>query len=97
MTDDKISQRTAHLNRNGRPLGAKNKFTTLKDAFLEAFKKTGGADALVAWANKNDHNRALFYQMVTRLFPQEVAHSGSVQATLKFDFGENGNGNGHDA
>ena len=80
----------------GRPKGSPNKFTTLKQAFLDAFEQTGGAAGLVDWIRKSERNRATFYQLVTRLFPQEVAHSGEVNATLSFKFGENGNGKEHD-
>ena len=36
-------------NPNGRPLGSKNKFTTLKNAFIETFEELGGVDNLVEW------------------------------------------------
>ena len=35
---------------NGRPVGSKNKFTTLKSAFIEAFEEIGGVDNLIEWA-----------------------------------------------
>ena len=31
-------------NPNGRPVGSKNKFTTLKSAFIDAFEEIGGVD-----------------------------------------------------
>ena len=34
-------------NPNGRPLGSKNKFTTLKNTFIEAFEELGEVDNLV--------------------------------------------------
>ena len=37
----------------GRPKGSHNKFTTLKDAFVEAFKEIGGQKALVDWVSKD--------------------------------------------
>ena len=37
-------------NPNGRPLGSKNKFTTLKNTFIEAFEELGEVDNLVEWA-----------------------------------------------
>lgn len=80
----------------GRPKGSPNKFTALKAAFLEAFETTGGTAGLAAWIKRSEHNRAMFYQLITKLFPQEVAHSGEVKATLAFDFGENGNGKDHE-
>jgi hypothetical protein len=92
----------------GRPKGIPNKFTSLKAAFLEAFEKTGGADGLVAWVEDSRQNRLAFYQMITRLFPQEVAHSGAIKTadklilevvhTRPLDKGGNGDskGNGGD-
>ena len=83
-------------NPKGRKAGVPNKFTTLKESFLEAFKRTGGADGLVRWIERSEHNRSTFYQMMTRLFPTELQHSGEVKATLTFSFGENGNGEKHE-
>ena len=60
----------------GRPKGSKNKFTLLKNAFLEAFEEIGGKDALVKWA---EQNRGKFYEFLVRLFPKEL------KATLFFD------------
>ena len=36
--------------RAGRPKGVKNKFTTLKEAFVNAFQSVGGEDYLVKFA-----------------------------------------------
>ncbi len=36
-------------NPAGKPKGAKNKFTTLKQAFINAFTRIGGEDALYEW------------------------------------------------
>jgi len=49
----------------------KNKFTNLKEAFLEAFERTGGTEALAEWALQQK-NRMQFYQMITRLLPKQV-------------------------
>lgn len=53
----------------GRPRGAKNRFTNLKEAFLEAFEDLGGKSGLVQWGKKN---RGQFYQILSRLFPKEI-------------------------
>jgi hypothetical protein len=53
----------------GRPKGSKNKFTLLKNAFLEAFEEIGGKDALVKWA---EQNKSKFYEFLVRLFPKEL-------------------------
>jgi hypothetical protein len=65
-------------NPAGKRKGTLNKFTTLKRAFLDAFEQTGGAQGLMTWIEENKRNRAMFYQMITKLFPQEVEQSGSV-------------------
>ena len=84
----------------GRPPGIPNKFTTLKNAFLEAFDRTGGVDGLVAWIQESRQNQGAFYTLITRLFPQEVEHSGSgpdnalIVKVIHTTDAEGGNGNG---
>ena len=57
--------------RTGRPKGSKDKFTNLKQAFLDAFEGIGGAEALQVWA-KDPANRKDFYQMITKLLPKDI-------------------------
>ena len=57
----------------GRPLGAKNKFTKLKEDYLEAFEKLGGVESLFKWA---ETNKTTFYQIMTKLFPKGIELSG---------------------
>jgi len=81
-----------------------NKFTSLKNAFLEAFELIGGTPALAEWAKKSERNRGVFYGLTTKLFPQEVAHSGAIKTGDKLTIhvvhtkpgadGGNGNGDG---
>ena len=66
-------------NPNGRPVGSKNKFTTLKNAFIETFEELGGVNNLVEWAKANQTE---FYRMVARLMPREVEAKVSTQFTL---------------
>ena len=66
-------------NPNGRPLGSKNKFTTLKNAFIGTFEELGGVDNLVEWARANQTE---FYRMVARLMPKEVEAKISSEFTL---------------
>ena len=68
----------------GRPKGSKNKFTDLKNAFLEAFEELNGTEGLVKWADKNDRNRAQFYQMITKMLPSNVSldHTGPLPVIL---------------
>jgi hypothetical protein len=66
-------------NPNGRPLGSKNKFTTLKNVFIETFEGLGGVDNLVEWARANQTE---FYRMVARLMPREVEAKISSEFNL---------------
>ncbi len=43
----------------GRPKGSKDKFTSLKESFLETYQEIGGTEALTEWASK-DENEASF-------------------------------------
>jgi hypothetical protein len=54
-------------------MGTKNKFTTLKAAFLKAFEEIGGTETLVEWARLNKKD---FYTFVTKMLPREVEVSG---------------------
>jgi len=111
MTEDKEQPKTGgkHVfgpGNPGRPKGSPNKFTTLKASFLEAFDKTGGTAGLVRWIKVSRTNRGIFYQMVTKLFPQEIAHSGEIKTndrlvvrvihTRAGDKGDGGNGDGQE-
>lgn len=91
-------------NPAGRKPGQVNKFTSLKNAFLEAFELIGGTAALAEWAKKSERNRGVFYGLTTKLFPQEVAHSGAIKTGDKLTIHvvhtkpgdkDNGNGNGN--
>jgi len=62
----------ANLRHDGRPKGSKDKFTKLKDSFLEAFDRLGGVKGLVEWAKRSNNNRGQFYQMITKLLPKNV-------------------------
>ena len=56
-------------NPNSRPAGSKNKFSTLKSTFIEAFKEIGEVNNLVKWARCNQTE---FYRMLARLMPREI-------------------------
>ena len=66
-------------NPNGWPVGSKNKFTTLKSAFIEAFEEIGGVDNLVEWARCNQTE---FYRMLARLIPKEIHADVNAGFTL---------------
>ena len=66
-------------NPNGRPVGSKNKFTTLKSTFIEAFEEIGGVDNLVEWARCNQTE---FYKILARLMPREIHADVNAGSTL---------------
>ena len=66
-------------NPNGRPVGSKNKFTTLKAAFIDAFEEIGGVDNLVEWARCNETE---FYKMLARIMPREIHADVNAGFTL---------------
>lgn len=57
---------------SGRKKGTPNKFTTLKQSFLEAFNGLGGTRGLIKWARRKNYNRAHFYAMVAKMLPKEM-------------------------
>jgi hypothetical protein len=59
-------------NLAGRPKGAKNKFTNLKESFLEAYRAEdgfGGDEQLKKFARENRHD---FLNMVKGMLPKNV-------------------------
>jgi len=56
----------------GRPKGSVNKFTNLKEVFLQAFEETGGVEGLVEWIKKSPRNRGQFYTIIAKMLPSSV-------------------------
>lgn len=61
-----------HPKKGGRKKGTSNKFTSIKQSFLDAFDKIGGTQGLVKWINESKRNKTLFYQLTTKLFPTSI-------------------------
>lgn len=59
----------------GKPKGAKNKFTNLKQSFLDAFVDLGGTEGLKKWAS-NPKNMKDFLYMLARMLPKDVQLAG---------------------
>lgn len=59
-------------NPNGRPKGAKNRYTEIKESFLKAFDKLGGTRGLITWVNEDPRNKRAFYEMVVSLLPKKT-------------------------
>ena len=79
----------------GRPKGSTNKFTDLKQAFLDVFEEieeksknhTPPIKSLFKWATKNDRNQGIFYQMISKMLPTNVGveHSGKIDGKLTIE------------
>ena len=71
----------------GRPKGSRDKFTSLKDAFINAFNEVGGERELVRLAKKSERNKAQFFQMITKMLPSSVDMDvkGRIEAVIVSD------------
>lgn len=69
----------------GRQKGSKNKFTSLKESFLEAFEELGGVEGLAGWAKKNNTTQGQFYQMISKMLPSnaDLDVKGALELTIK--------------
>ena len=59
---------------SGRPKGSRNKYTDLKQSFLQVFNELNpDCEHLMAWAKENPKD---YYTIVSKLFPQRTELSG---------------------
>ena len=72
----------------GRQKGSTNKFTDLKQSFLDAFekievesKKDEKIKSLYELATKNDRNQMTFYQIISKMLPSNVTLGGAMNVT----------------
>ena len=64
----------------GRPKGSKNKFTTLRESFVEAYLKLGGTEGLIKWIESSPKNKAAFYHDLIRLIPSSQLMASETQS-----------------
>jgi hypothetical protein len=68
---------------SGRVKGSKNRFTNLRDSFLNVYQGLGGDEAFLKWVQKAKYNnKKEFYQMVSKMLPREIEMSGPGGAPL---------------
>ena len=71
----------------GRPKGSENKFTNLKQSFLDVFekieeegKKEGSqVKDLFTLATKSERNQMTFYQIISKMLPSNVTVDGEMK------------------
>lgn len=87
-TDNKQANGSHKLTKAGpgRAKGSKNKFTNLKQAFLDTYEKieseaknNNNTKSLYEWATKSDRNQGIFYQMISKMLPSNVGIEGSIK------------------
>ena len=63
----------------GRKKGVPNRFTTFRNALIEAFesKEIDGVRGLIAWG-KQPKNRGQFYALMAKMLPREIEVSGEL-------------------
>lgn len=68
----------------GRKRGTSNKFTNLKEAFINAFNNIGGEEALTDFANIK-RNQQSFFQMLSKMLPTNVKTDidGELKITIE--------------
>jgi hypothetical protein len=63
--------------------GDVSEFTTLKNAFIDAFKEIGGKDALIEFYNSRlPGNKKALLHMMAQMLPKDVTISGNPDAPL---------------
>ena len=67
----------------GRKKGTPNKFTTLKQAYLNAFQsqKIGGEEGMVNVFSKNDIRKMEFFKLMSKMLPSNVTVDGKMKVT----------------
>lgn len=72
----------------GKQKGTPNKFTNLKQAFLDVFeriekesKDNEDLKSFFEWVIKNDRNRGTFYQLISKMLPSNVTLDGDMNVT----------------
>ena len=71
----------------GREEGTQNKFTTLKEAFMNAFnsKAMGGEKGMTKVFAANSFTKREFYKLISKMLPSNVAMEldGKLDVTIK--------------
>jgi len=87
-TVDKKKEAQFKKGNTGRQKGTPNKFTNLKQAFLDVFEriekeseKNDSVKSFYEWVLKNDRNRGMFYQLISKMLPANLTLDGDMKLT----------------
>ena len=57
----------------GRKKGSKNKVPAdIRQIYEDVFHEIGGLKTFAEWARKTDHNKGIYYQMLSKLLPRTI-------------------------
>ena len=86
MPTKKSAKGEARPKNAGRRKGTPNKFTTLKQAFINAFnsKEMGGEKGMTKVFSANSFTKREFYKLISKMLPSNVGveHSGELEHTV---------------
>ena len=70
---------------SGRKKGTLNKFTTLKDAFINAFnsEKMGGEKGMTEVFAATSFTKREFYKLISKMLPSNVTIEGDLNVTYQ--------------
>jgi len=74
-----------HKKIGGRKKGTPNKFTTLKQAYLDAFnsKEMGSIQGLIDAFKVNPFTKREFYKVISKMLPSNVTVDGDLNVTFQ--------------
>lgn len=85
MTDTKFKK--GHLKKGGKKKGTPNKFTTLKQAYIDAFnsEELGGTQGLIDAFKPSNMTKRDFYKLISKMLPTNIDTevSGEISVTIK--------------
>ena len=83
--DTKFKKGHKKLPKAGRKKGTPNKFTTLKQAFLDAFnsKEMGGEKGMTKVFAANSFTKREFYKLISKMLPSNVTVDGDLKVTFQ--------------
>ena len=77
-TEGSRQKSSAKGGRNYQKKNAYKSFRSLKESFVNVFEELGGVEGLCSFVKKSQANRRMFYMMIAKMLPKEVAVTSDV-------------------